>query len=208
MQKSSPDHYVTLRSAARVEPPKTKGSRFLGDAFPVGSEEDAAAQLAAVRKREYAATHHVWAFRLAPDGDLFRYSDDGEPSGSGGLPIFKEIESRSLMGVLVVVTRYYGGTKLGTGGLARAYAGAAAAVLDRAARTTVVLRSAVRLQFGFDDTSPAMHTVGQFDAKITGTDYSADGTTMHIAIRQSEVEPFLARFTEALGGRGAAGVEL
>ncbi|HLA62868.1 MAG TPA: YigZ family protein, partial [Rhodothermales bacterium] len=121
------DRYPTLAaSPAPVEPPKTKGSRFIGDAFPARSEAEVAACLERVRRREHTATHHCWAARLGVPGPTGygarpRYSDDGEPGGSAGLPILREIDRRGLSDVLVVVTRYYGGTKLGTGGLARAY---------------------------------------------------------------------------------------
>src|SRR5690606_12889518 len=104
-----PDRYRTLAAPAAAEPPKVKGSRFIGEAFPAGSEDEAAALLEAVRRREHAATHHCWACRFgAPgptgDGARPRYSDDGEPGGSAGLPILREIDKRGLSDVLVVVT--------------------------------------------------------------------------------------------------------
>ncbi|NNF58255.1 MAG: YigZ family protein [Rhodothermaceae bacterium] len=199
-----PDSYRTLAQAALAEPPKTKGSRFTGEAFPVADEAEAMARLAAVRKREHAATHHCWAYRLGPDEQGVRYSDDGEPNSSAGLPILREIEGRDLAHVLVVVTRYYGGTKLGTGGLARAYGEAAALVLEKAPKTEVVLRVPVRLQFAFADTSPAMHTLGRFDAEIAETNYTADGTEITVQVRRSQADALMAAFVEALGGRGMA----
>ena len=197
-----PDSYRTLAKAAKAEPPKTKGSRFIGEAFPVTDEAEALGRLAAVRKREHAATHHCWAYRLGPDGHAVRYSDDGEPNGSAGLPISREIEDHDLAHVLVVVTRYYGGTKLGTGGLARAYGEAAALVLEEAPKTEVILRVPVHLQFAFADTSPAMHTLSRFDAEIAEMSYTAEGTHLFIRIRRSEAKALMAAFIEALGGRG------
>ena len=202
MQNEEPDRYVTLRQTARAEPPKTKGSRFIGEAFPVADEAAAMGHLDAVRRREHAATHHVWAYRLAPDGSAVRYSDDGEPSGTGGLPVLKEIESRGLAHVLVVVTRYYGGTKLGTGGLARAYAAAAALVLEEAPKRAVVVRRPVRLRFAFADTSPAMRTVERFGAHVADTRYTAEGTELLVHVRASLAEALAEAFVEALGGRG------
>ena len=200
------DRYVTLAAPALAEPPKTRGSRFIGEAFPAPDEEAVAARLEAVRKREHAATHHGWAWRRAPDGAP-RFSDDGEPYGSAGIPILREIEGRGLAGVLVVVTRYYGGTKLGTGGLARAYAEAAALALEEAPKTEVVVRVPVRLRFAFADTSPAMRTVERFDARIADTAYSAEGTALHVLVRRSQADALTAAFAEALGGRGEASVE-
>ena len=202
MPSESPDAYRTIAKSAKAEPLKTKGSRFIGEAFPVGTEEEALERLGAVRKREHAATHHCWAYRLDPSGTTFRYSDDGEPNGSAGLPIFRQIEGRELTNLLVVVTRYYGGTKLGTGGLVRAYGEVAALVLDGAPKREVIVRAPMRLFFSFADTSPAMHTIGKFDAEIAETNYSEKGTEMLVNVRRSEVERLETAFTEALGGRG------
>ena len=203
MPADATDQYTTLAATSQAEPPKTKGSRFLGDALPVVSEEEAQAALDAVRRREHAATHHAWAWRLgAGPRATVRYSDDGEPSGSAGLPILRALEGRDLTDALVVVTRYYGGTKLGTGGLARAYGGAAEAALDAAPVRVVTIRVPLRLRFDFADTSPAMRTVERFDAAIAATDYDADGTALLVRVRRCEAEALEAAFVEALGGRG------
>lgn len=196
------DTYLTIMAASAGELAKIRGSRFIGEAFPVESVGQAMEQLGMIRKREHAATHHCWAYRLDTAGATFRYSDDGELNGSAGLPIFRQIEGRELTNVLVVVTRYYGGTKLGMGGLVRAYGEAAALVLDEAPKHEVIVRVPVRLSFAFADTSPAMHTIGKFDLKISETSYSEDGTELTLNVRRSEVERLEAAFTEALGGRG------
>ena len=195
------DSYRTIIRPAMAEPPKTKGSRFIGEAFPVATEAEAEARLEAVRKREYSATHWCWAWRLGETGDTFRYSDDGEPNGSAGAPILRQIEARDLTNTLVVVTRYYGGTKLGTGGLVRAYGESAGAALDAARIVERIVRVPVRLRFDYADTSPAMHTVGRFDAEIVEQHYGED-TTLDVRVRRSEVDALCAAFVEALGGRG------
>jgi len=111
------DHYRTI--AARVEfRQKIERSEFLGIAFPVLSEPDFLGELAAIQKKHFDATHHCWAFRLR---ERARSSDAGEPSGTAGKPIPNAIESADLFEVGVVVVRWYGGIKLGTGGLSRAY---------------------------------------------------------------------------------------
>lgn len=195
------DAYRTLARPASAEPPKTKGSRFIGEAFPVATEDEAMRRLEVIRKREHAATHWCWAYRLGADGNAFRYSDDGEPSGSAGAPILRQIDARGLTNTLVVVTRYYGGTKLGTGGLVRAYGDAASAALAAAPIIERVVRTELRLRFAYDDTSPALHTVSRFDAEIAEQHYAED-TELVVRVRRSEAEALRAAFTDALGGRG------
>lgn len=180
---------------------KVRGSRFIGEALPVRDEEEAEAAIAGIRKREYAASHHCCAYRLGPTGSIFRYDDDGEPSGTGGMPILRQIDARDLTYVLVVVTRYYGGTKLGTGGLARAYGGAAERALTAADVVTQVIFDRVHVSFEYDDTSPAMHTIEQFDARVVASQYS-ERTDLTLDVPKSRVDAFADAFVEALGGRG------
>ena len=196
------DTYYTLGDYTRTEI-KVKGSRFIAEAIRVQRVEEADAEIAAIRKREYNATHHCSAYRIGPEGALFRYNDDGEPSGTAGAPILRQIDARHLTYTLVVVTRYYGGTKLGTGGLLRAYGDTAAQVLDAAPIEERILRDRIRLRFSYDDTSPAMHTISQHDATILETEYT-DETEILVGVRCSQAEAFIDAFVNALGGRGVA----
>ncbi|MEM8559950.1 MAG: YigZ family protein [Bacteroidota bacterium] len=196
------DAYTSIAAPESVEPTKVKGSRFIGEAFPVESVEEAEAHVARIKKREYTATHVCSAYRIDPEGSVWRANDDGEPNGSAGQPILRQIEGRGLTNVLVTVTRYYGGAKLGVGGLVRAYGDAASAVLDACTPVEHILRVSVTVRFAYPDTSPAMHTVGRFDAEIADTTYTAEGTALHLRVRRSDVEPLVAAFTEALSGRG------
>lgn len=195
------DAYLVLGSRSTAEI-KEKGSRFAAFAIPVSSVEEAEAQLAAIKKRDYDATHHCSAFRIGIQGSVFRYSDDGEPSSSAGLPIFRQLEGRSLTNALVVVVRYYGGTKLGTGGLVRAYSTAASIALDSAKIDEVIRRTKVEIEFEYDDTSGAMHVIQQFDTLIEETNYS-EITRLKLAIRTAEVKAFETAYVEGLSGRGA-----
>ena len=122
---------MQLTERIRVEPEPTKGSRFIATAVPVADEDAAKAALAQLRAEMPDATHHCSAWRIAAPS-LERANDDGEPGGSAGRPILSAIQGRNLVNVAVIVTRYFGGTKLGVGGLVRAYGAAAAAVLDAA----------------------------------------------------------------------------
>ena len=196
------DVYLTLRKGGEAEI-KVKGSRFLAEALPAADEDAAEAAIAAIRKREYSATHHCTAYRIGPAADLFRFNDDGEPSGTAGPPILRQIEARDLTNTLVVVTRYYGGTKLGTGGLIRTYGEAASLALDAAPIQQCILRDRLRLRFSYEDTSPAMHSISQFNAEIQETHYSEE-TEIVVGVRRSEVDGFVEMFTNALGGRGIA----
>ena len=184
---------------------KVTGSRFIGEALPAEDEAAAEAAIDRIRRRDYDATHVCTAFRVGPGGRRFRYNDDGEPSGTAGAPILRQIDARGLTNTLVAVTRYYGGTKLGTGGLLRAYGEAAALALDACAVVEHVLRVPVRLRFDYGDTSPAMHTLQQFDTEIRETHYGED-TRLVAAVRRSQVQAFVAAFTDHLGGRGDAEV--
>lgn len=198
------DTFLVINRSATAEI-KVKGSRFLAEALPVTSTAEAEDEIAAIRKRAYDATHHCTAYRIGPSGEIFRFNDDGEPSGTAGAPILRQIDGRGLTDTLVVVTRYYGGTKLGTGGLIRAYGDAAAEVLDIAPVRRHVIRVPVRLCFGYPDTSPAMHTVSRFDTEIQETRYTEE-TEMIVGLRRSEVDAFVEAFVEALAGRGVAEV--
>jgi uncharacterized YigZ family protein len=125
------DHYLTLGSAAEARL-KVERSEFLGLAFPCANDEEFFAMLQRIEKQHFDATHHCWAFRIFSDlaaGVGPRASDAGEPHGSAGKPILSAIEGADLFDVGVVVVRWFGGVKLGTGGLSRAYREAAAETL-------------------------------------------------------------------------------
>ena len=132
------DTFRTLVRSARTET-VVQASRFIADAVPIPDEAAATIALNAVRKEFHAATHHCWAWRIGAEHPEVRSSDDGEPSGTAGRPILAALERRDITNALLIVTRYFGGTKLGTGGLARAYAEAAEAVLSCVEIETVVI---------------------------------------------------------------------
>lgn len=114
------DTYLTIASNSESIF-RDRASKFIGLAVPVSSEHEMKAALEQIRKKYFDATHHCYAFRLGFDKTVFRFNDDGEPSGTAGRPIFGQIQSKDLTNVLVVVVRYYGGTKLGVSGLINAY---------------------------------------------------------------------------------------
>jgi uncharacterized YigZ family protein len=146
----SVDSYRTPRAPCTHEIPKIKGSRFIADVAVAADVAAALAHVAAIRKKHHAARHVCWAYRIGEGGERTRASDDGEPSGSGGRPILRAIEQLDLTFVVVAVTRYYGGTKLGVGNLGRAYGGAAAEGLARLEIDTIVPTLTVEASVGYD----------------------------------------------------------
>ena len=118
--QSEKDFYFTIETPFRAPELKVKGSRFIADIFPIDSKKEIDEYLASVRKEFYDATHHCYAFRLGINGENIRAADDGEPAGTAGKPILLALSSKELTNALLVVTRYYGGMNLGTGGLSRA----------------------------------------------------------------------------------------
>jgi len=194
------DVYHTPSTAALYET-KVKGSRFIAECCLVSSSAKAATALAAIRKREHAATHHCYAWRVGLfDAMTFKYSDDGEPSGTAGRPIYDAVCGRELENVLVVVTRYYGGTKLGTGGLARAYGEAAAGALDQAGRQARYVTARYRVVIDFDRLDQLNRLLAKYEARQVNADYS-DRVTLEIEIRLSRSEAVVAAVIELSGGK-------
>src|SRR5436309_10346350 len=142
------DHYRTVAQRAE-QTLKIERSEFLGIAVHVESEDGFFAELTAIQKRHFDATHHCWAFRLFAN-ERARSSDAGEPSGTAGKPILGAIESADLFDAAVVVVRWFGGVKLGTGGLTRAYRDTAAETLRGAAIEDRYLYERIRVQVPFD----------------------------------------------------------
>lgn len=180
-----------------------RGSKFRALAHPAASLDDALAVREAERRRHHDATHHVYAARLG--GGASRFDDDGEPSGTGGRPVLAELEARELIDTVVVVTRWFGGTKLGTGGLARAYGGAAAAALD-AARTRRVIEGEIRyIAYEFNDTG-AVARVLEAGGALRGSDEYGTGVRTEVRIPRGSGPDLDRRLRDATAGR--AGLEL
>jgi uncharacterized YigZ family protein len=134
---------------------KEKGSLFLGQVFNINSLEEAEKRLFDCRKEYYDATHNCYAYKLLDQ--TFKYSDDGEPNGTAGIRIFNAIEHFQLVDIIVVVTRYYGGTKLGLGPLGKAYYHSAHSVLDEVKKIEKVNYSKIEIEFDYDQTSNVHH---------------------------------------------------
>lgn len=142
------DTYKTIQSPSEGLY-KDRGSKFIALAFPVESEESALEVLASVRKEYYDARHHCYAYAIGQNRESFRFNDDGEPSGTAGKPIFGQILSNDLTNIMVVVIRYFGGTKLGTRGLIDAYKGATADAFENAETVTKIIECDFKVCFDY-----------------------------------------------------------
>jgi len=166
-------NYQTITEPLQFPADPIKGSRFIADVFHASSPEQALAQIQTIRETSPDATHHCWAYRLHAQ-EQTRSSDDGEPGGSAGRPILAQIEGHDLFDIVVIVTRYYGGTKLGVGGLIRAYGGTAGKALDRVQRREVQETETLEIQFTYGLTK-AVESVLR-DHQLTPTDTTFDAS--------------------------------
>ncbi len=195
------DEYRTIAQPSRVEI-KVQGSRFIGEALTTLTVSEAQAALEAIRKREYDATHHCYAYRVGhEEAPQFKYSDDGEPNGTAGRPIYDAICGADVTDVLVVVTRYFGGTKLGTGGLAHAYAESAQLALKAAGSETRYLTRQARCTLEFSIYDRWQRQLAKFGAKVIESQFAAD-VTLRVEIRRSKFEELRAAFVELTAGKG------
>ena len=186
MDLSVSDHYRTLAAPAESRI-KIERSEFLGMAFPVTNDDDFFAALARIEKERFDATHHCWAFRLFAGGDVrARSSDAGEPSGTAGKPILSAIEAAGLFDVAVVVVRWFGGVKLGTGGLSRAYREGAAATLRDARLADRFVYARLRVEVPFASLSALYRLVSPPDVVLAGEAFDATNV-FDLDVRQSRV---------------------
>jgi len=192
----SPDSYNTIDKPSVAEF-KDKGSKFIAYAFPVADTNEFKEKLAAIKKEHPKATHHCFAYRIGTDGNNFRVSDDGEPSGTAGKPILGQIDSRQLSNILIIVVRYFGGTLLGVPGLINAYKTAASFALQ----TTPIVQKPIlinyRLQFDYTQMNEVMKVVKKFDCMVLQQEMQLF-SVVKIGIKKKNVEEILNRF-ETLG---------
>jgi len=167
------DSYFTLKAPGEGLY-KEKGSKFIAMAWPVTSEAQVEQYLEEARKKYYDSRHVCYAWRLGRDGKRFRANDDGEPSHSAGDPILNEMKSQGLSDVVVAVVRYFGGTKLGVGGLIRAYGTAAKEALEDGGREEVVLREEVEIRFPYEKTSDVNRVLHPFRIEPDTAEYGMD----------------------------------
>ena len=176
-----------------------KASRFLGTACTVESAEQAALFIAAQKKLHYAARHVCYAYVLGENAAEKKASDDGEPSGTAGKPILSVIEGAGLSDCLICVTRYFGGTLLGTGGLVRAYTQAAREALDDAGICEMVKCVLLKVQIDYSAYNPLQYYLKEAGIR-TEEESFAENVTMTIVIRPEQERDVRAKLSEMTGG--------
>lgn len=194
------DYYYTISLNARAPEIKVSGSRFIADLVPVASKDAVEAYLFIVSKEFYDASHHCYAYRLGNLGDLVRASDDGEPSGTAGKPILSVLVGAELTNVLCVVTRYFGGTKLGTGGLARAYSEAAQLAVQHAVQKQVLLTKTILLNCSYEELAMIERLLSQYELRPYESEYG-ERISMKLDIRLSLIEKFLEELHDKFFGK-------
>jgi uncharacterized YigZ family protein len=176
-----------------------KKSRFLALAAPVNSGEQALAFVHEVS--DPAATHNCWAYRIGQD---YRFNDDGEPGGTAGRPILQAIEGQGMDRVVAVVTRWYGGIKLGAGGLVRAYGGTAAECLRRAERLPIVAMARLAVHCEFAVLALLKARLKDWQAEVASETFVIDGVELELQLPQSRVLEAQARIVDLSRGRSQA----
>lgn len=185
--------FLTLSKAIEEIAFKEKGSKFIGYAYPVNDENETKGILEDLWRKYPDATHICYAYRIGLEGERYRVNDDGEPSGSAGLPIYNQIVSKEITNVLVASVRYYGGTKLGVSGLVKAYKLSAQMVLEEAEIIEKHLTQKVRMEFSYEDQGSVMRLVDKFQAEVIFTEFT-DKCLIEIRIRKEILEKFLSAF--------------
>ena len=190
--------YLTIKEISRSEYTE-KRSRFIGVAIPCRTEEEALSHISAIKTEHWDARHNCYAF-VVDDGKTSRFSDDGEPHSTAGKPILEVINGKELKNVLVVVTRYFGGVLLGTGGLVRAYTTAAKDALENGVTVEMIPCTVLKIQCEYTDHQTLLRLLEKSGANIKSTDF-AENVTLTFALRDSDSENFSKNLTETFSAR-------
>lgn len=191
------DSYLTIAQPGEAVY-KERSSKFLAFAYPVSDEGEIKEILDGLRKEYYDATHHCYAWRLGANGEQYRCNDDGEPSGTAGRPILGQMLSRGITQCLIVVVRYFGGTKLGVPGLIQAYRDSAQAAIDNCTviETTVDVR--IGIEFPYVAMNDVMRIVKEENPRIEEQRFD-NICSMRLSIRKSRAETLLGRLGKVSG---------
>lgn len=191
------DTYKTI-SAAAEGVFRDRGSKFIGYAYPVLSEEEVKPILLNLRGEHAKARHFCWALRLSPDRGVFRIQDDGEPSGTAGRPILNTMLSADITNVFIVVVRYFGGTLLGVPGLINAYKTAAAETIQAASILEKTVNDVYELQFGYLMMNDVMKLIKEERLNILSQDFD-NSCSIKIEIRKSSLNAILGKIEKIEG---------
>ncbi|TVP53008.1 MAG: YigZ family protein [Mongoliibacter sp.] len=172
---------------------KEKGSKFLAYSYPVQDEDEVKTRLEELRKKYYDARHYCYAYMLGREMEVFRANDDGEPNHSAGDPILGQIRSANLTDILIVVVRYFGGTKLGVSGLINAYKSAAAEAIQHSEIIEKIVRKQISLEFEYPEMNEIMRIIKEHDLEIKNQELALK-CSMEIEIRESDFKRILEKF--------------
>ena len=181
------DTYNTIASPSPEILYKEKNSKFYGYAFPVTSEEEIKVHLEQLRKQHHGAVHFCYAFQLGTDTIYYRANDDGEPSNSAGMPIYGQIQSFGLTNVVVVVVRFFGGVKLGVGGLISAYRTAAQMVLQEAEIVEKTIDIYYKVSFDYKNMNKVMRIIKENNLEIVAQKMN-ESCEIDLATRKKNAE--------------------
>lgn len=176
-----------------------KRSRFIGRVWRTDTEAEALEKIREMRERHRDATHNVYAY-IIRENNITRYSDDGEPSGTSGMPVLNVFATEGITNVCCVVTRYFGGTLLGTGGLVHAYSKAAKEALDAAGVSLMALWSLLRISISYSFYDRAVRLLDEFEASVLSSDFG-ENVSLQALVRKDKEETFLERMTEYSAGK-------
>jgi len=181
------DSYKTIGETSEQTLIKNKNSKFYGYAFPVLNQDDIKLALDCLKKKHHAAVHFCYAWQLGTESILFRANDDGEPNNSAGMPIYGQIQAFDVTNILIVSVRYFGGTKLGIGGLIQAYKNSAQITL----KSSIIIKKTIdvvyQINFGYDLMNKVMRIVKESNLKITHKNLELN-CEFHVSVRKNDAK--------------------
>ncbi len=189
------DIYKTIKNPSVEVIFKDRGSKFLGYAFPISSEKEVSPIIAILKEKHHKARHWCYAWRLGVDNNLFRANDDGEPNNSAGQPIYGQILSFELTNVLIVVVRYFGGTKLGVGGLINAYKTAAKLALNASDLIKKTIDDHFALNFDYVNMNKVMCLIKEKNVNLLKQEMEMD-CNFEISVRKKEAKKIKKAFED------------
>jgi len=192
------DIYKTITKPAQGELFKDKNSKFFGFAFPVSNEEQIKQHLEDLKKEHYAARHWCYAYQIGTESIQYRANDDGEPNNSAGMPIYGQIQSFEVTNILIVVIRYYGGVKLGVGGLINAYRTAAQLAMEASKIVERTINKDYQLKFEYKNMSKVMRLLKENDVEIIDQTLELN-CLLEISVRKSHSSKLFDLFDQFFG---------
>ncbi len=192
------ESYITVQNRSSFEYEDRK-SVFIGEAMPVSSEDDAISFIESIKKKYPDAKHHVYAYILRNNA-IMRFSDDHEPQGTAGMPVLDAIRKKGCTDVVIVVTRYFGGTLLGTGGLVKAYTSAAVGALENAGIITYDIYTELEIRVSYSDYQKIMPILCEFEFRSSDTRFT-DNVSISGTVLKSKSESFEEKLIQTSAGR-------